>query len=130
MVSWAATRHWTNVQWREACGPTDDDGVNTTGVVAGVRPAAPPGIMSADPYDFSVVLGGPLYQIVRRAHLSGDALELLRRRVVVISLFTWLPLLVLSIASGRAWGSAVAVPFFSDIEVHTRFLVALPLLII
>jgi hypothetical protein len=29
-----------------------------------------------DSDDFSVVLGGPLYQMVRRAHLSGDALEL------------------------------------------------------
>ena len=28
-----------------------------------------------DTYDFSVVLGGPLYQIARRARLSGDALE-------------------------------------------------------
>jgi hypothetical protein len=34
-------------------------------------------------YDFSLVLGGPLYQIVRRAHLSGEALELLRRRILV-----------------------------------------------
>jgi hypothetical protein len=32
-----------------------------------------------DPYDFSLVLGGPIFQLARRAHLSGDALELLRR---------------------------------------------------
>jgi hypothetical protein len=83
-----------------------------------------------DPYDFSVVLGGPLYQIVRRAHLSGDAFELLRRRIVVISLFAWLPLLILSVLGGRAWGDAVTVPFLLDIEVHTRFLLALPLLIV
>jgi hypothetical protein len=83
-----------------------------------------------DPYDFSVVLGGPLYQLVRRAHLSGDALELLRRRVIVISLFAWLPLLILSVLGGRAWGDAVKVPFLADIEVHARFLLALPLLIL
>ena len=83
-----------------------------------------------DPYDFSVVLGGPLYQFVRRAHLSGDALELLRRRVTVISLFAWLPLLILSALGGRAWGTAVRVPFLVDIEVHARFLLALPLLIV
>lgn len=35
---------------------------------------------SEDTYDFSLVLGGPLYQTVRRAHLSGDVLELLPRR--------------------------------------------------
>ena len=83
-----------------------------------------------DSYDFSVVLGGPLYQLVRRAHLAGDALDLLRRRVVVISLFAWLPLLVLSALSGQAWGNAVPVPFLMDVEAHARFLGALPLLIV
>ena len=83
-----------------------------------------------DPYDFSLVLGGPLNQLVRRARLSGDALELLRRRVIVISLFAWLPLLVLTILGGRAWGDAVTVPFLKDIEAHARFLLALPLLIL
>ena len=79
--------------------------------------------------DFSLVLGGPLYQIVRRAHLSGDALDLLHRRIIAISLLAWLPLLVLSVLGGRAWGNAVAVPFLGDIEAHVRLLVALPLLI-
>ena len=83
-----------------------------------------------DPYDFSVVLGGPLYQMVRRARLSGDALELVRRRLVVISLFAWLPLLVLSVLGGRAWGDAVTVPFFRDLEVHVRLLLTLPLLVV
>jgi len=83
-----------------------------------------------EPYDFSLVLGGPLYQLVRRARLSGDALELLRRRVIVISLIAWLPLLILSMLGGRAWGDAVRVPFLVDIEVHVRYLLALPLLIV
>lgn len=83
-----------------------------------------------EPYDFSVVLGGPLYQLIRRAHLSGDALQLWRRRIVIVSLVTWLPLLILSILGGRAWGAAVRVPFLLDIEVHVRFLLTLPLLIV
>jgi hypothetical protein len=91
-----------------------------------VEGAKPP----QDPYDFSLVLGGPLYQLVRRARLSGGALELLRRRVIVISLFAWLPLLILSMLGGRAWGDAVTVPFLKDIEAHARFLLALPLLIL
>ena len=28
---------------------------------------------SADPQDFSLVLGGPLYQLFVRAHMAGDA---------------------------------------------------------
>jgi len=80
--------------------------------------------------DFSLVLGGPLFQLLRRAHLAGDALTLLRRRIVVISLFTWLPLLVLSVLGGQATGNALAVPFLRDFELHVRFLVALPLLVV
>ena len=80
--------------------------------------------------DFSLVLGGPLYQFLRRSRLTGDAFELATRRIVAISLFAWLPLLVLSAITGEVWGSAVAVPFLADIEVHVRFLVAMPLLII
>ena len=87
---------------------------------------SPPG----DSDDFVLALGGPLYQIIRQAHLSGDALELVRRRVVVITLFAWLPLLILSALGGRAWGTAVRAPFLVDIEVHARFLLALPLLIV
>ncbi|OLC59537.1 MAG: hypothetical protein AUH76_14300 [Candidatus Rokubacteria bacterium 13_1_40CM_4_67_11] len=81
-------------------------------------------------HDFSVILGGPLYQLFLRAHLAGTALELLRRRVVVITLAAWLPLFVLSMAEGHLWGGGVKVPFFRDIEVQARFLLALPLLVI
>ncbi len=83
-----------------------------------------------DSPDFSLVLGGPLYQLLRRAHVSGNALELMRRRVVVISLFAWVPLLVLSALEGRALGGGVGVPFLRDWDTHVRFLVALPLLIV
>ena len=41
-----------------------------------------------DPQDFSLVLGGPLYQLLRRAHITGDASELVRRRTIVIALLT------------------------------------------
>jgi hypothetical protein len=77
-----------------------------------------------------LVLGGPLFQLLRRSQLSGDALELLQKRLLVISLLAWLPLLVLSALKGEALGGTVAVPFLLDVEAHVRFLVALPLLII
>jgi hypothetical protein len=86
--------------------------------------------MLREPQDFSLVLGGPLFQLLRRSHLSGDVLELVRRRVIVISLLAWLPLLVLSALEGHALGGNVAVPFLLDLDVHIRFLVALPLLIV
>jgi hypothetical protein len=80
--------------------------------------------------DFSLVLGGPLFQAFRRAHLSGDGLELVRRRIVVLAAVAWVPLLALSALDGKAWGDAVAVPFLRDVDAHARFLVALPLLIL
>ena len=83
-----------------------------------------------DPQDFSLVLGGPLFQLLRRSHLSGDALELLQQRILVITLLAWLPLLVLSALEGQALGGSAAVPFLLDVDVHVRFLVALPLLIV
>ena len=82
-----------------------------------------------DAPEFSLVLGGPLFQLLRRAHLSDDALMMVRQRIVVIALFAWLPLLVLSTWEGRTMGGSAVVPFLFDVEVHVRFLVALPLLI-
>ena len=83
-----------------------------------------------EPQDFSLVLGGPLFQLLRRAHLSGDALELMRQRILVISLLAWFPLLALSALEGQALGGRAAIPFLLDVDVHVRFLVTLPLLIV
>jgi hypothetical protein len=91
---------------------------------------AEPTSAAVEPPDFSLVLGGPLFQIYRRTHMSGDALELLRRRVLVITLFAWLPLLLLSAIGGHALGRTIKIPFLLDIDANVRFLVALPVLII
>ncbi len=80
--------------------------------------------------DFSLVLGGPLYQLFRRAHLSGDVLELLTRRAIILSLLAWLPLLALSVWEGHAWGGSVKLPFLHDVDTHARLLLALPLLVV
>ena len=78
--------------------------------------------------DFSLVLGGPLFQMFRKAHLTGDTLELLHRRALVITLIAWLPLAVLAIIGHIAIGT-FPLSFFSDVEVQVRLLVALPVLI-
>ncbi len=79
--------------------------------------------------DFSLVLGGPLYQLLVRARLSGSALELLHRRMFVLVTVAWMPLLVLSLLDGVAVGNAVSVPFLFDVDSHVRFLLSLPILI-
>jgi hypothetical protein len=90
-----------------------------------------PGPLEVSPYDepdFSIVLGGPLYQLYLRTRLARPPLELLIRRVLAVSGICWLPLLVLAAVEGHLTGG-VAVPFLRDPEVHIRFLIALPLLI-
>ena len=81
------------------------------------------------PADFSVVLGGPLYQLLRRTRLSDDTLALVHRRILAFLMLTWVPLLLLSLFEGRAWWGTVAVPFLLNAEVQGRFLLAMPLLI-
>jgi len=79
--------------------------------------------------DFSLVLGGPVYQLFRRAHVTGNALDLLHRRILAFWLVTWVPLLFLSALGGHALGDAIKIPFLRDVEVQVRFLVVLPILI-
>ncbi len=95
---------------------------------AAATPGGGPALLHEDP-DFSIVLGGPLFQLLRRAHLSDDAMMMVRRRIVVISLFAWMPLLLLSTLEGHLLGASGVVPFLLDVEVHVRYLLVLPLLI-
>jgi len=78
--------------------------------------------------DFSLVLGGPVFQLFHKSHLAGDHLELLHRRLLVITLVAWLPLLLLAIFANST-GDFSRLSFLHDIEVQVRLLVALPVLI-
>ena len=86
--------------------------------------------MSIEAPEFSLVLGGPLFDFFRRAHLSGHTLEFARRRVVVIAGVAWLPLLLLALIGGHAIGGPLQIPFLYDIEAQVRFLIALPILVV
>jgi hypothetical protein len=79
-------------------------------------------------HEFSVTPGGPTFQLLRRLHLSGENLELLDRRLLAVTLTAWLPLLLLAVLDSLHGGRG-ALSFFRDIEVHVRFLVALPALV-
>jgi hypothetical protein len=90
--------------------------VSHTGI-AGVRP-------------FVLTEGGPLFAVERRVGLIEKNAPTAKRRAVVASAMTWVPLLVLSALQGRAFGHAVPISFSRDISVHCRFLVAVPLLVV
>lgn len=80
--------------------------------------------------NFSLVLGGPLYQLLMRAHMGSCTVSLVKRRILVISLFSWLPLLVLSLVFRDQVTYPIKVPFLYDIDVHVRFLLAVPLMLL
>lgn len=87
-------------------------------------------VENVDEKNFSIVLGGPFFQLMLKTHLTGNALELVKKRIFVILLIAWLPLFVLSIITGQAWGEGTNLPFIEDLEVHIRFWAAVPLMII
>jgi hypothetical protein len=80
--------------------------------------------------DFSLVVGGPLFQLFRRAHLCDDAMSILWLRLLVITGFCWLPLCILSAIEGHLLPGTTAIAFFNDIENQVRFLISLPMLIL
>ena len=79
--------------------------------------------------DFSVVLGGPLYQLMLRSGLIQPPLGHLGARIAILTSVAWLPLAALCAMAGRFAGG-VRVPFIYDFEVQARLLFALPLLIL
>lgn len=92
-----------------------------------VTPHDPIGQPLPDPNDFSLILGGPLYQLWTRAHL-GDIEHHIKRRILLLCGVCWLPLLLLCGWEGSLL-HGVAVPFLMDIETHVRFLLCVSLLV-
>jgi hypothetical protein len=82
-----------------------------------------------EPPIFSLVLEGPLHRMLRWAHLSGSAPQLLSSLAAISILLCWLPLAVLSLVQAHLLGG-IKLSFARDIETHVRFLISLPLLIL
>ena len=89
----------------------------------------PSAALFPDLRNFSLVLGGPLYQLFRKAHLDDDVVSHLTRRILVICGIVWLPLAVLCAIKGTLLGG-VEIPFLKDVETHARFLIAIPLMLV
>lgn len=79
---------------------------------------------------FLLMEGGPLFHLEKRMGLIAENAPLRKRIAVLAAVVTWLPLLVLSALQGRAFGHSVVVPFLRDFGAYTRFLLAVPLLIL
>ena len=91
-------------------------------------PGSGESISSPEHEDFSLVLGGPLYQLLLRAGLIQPSMGLVHRRILTAAIITWLPLAILTTLSSGPEGEG-SVPFLLDLDVHVRLLISLPLLI-
>lgn len=83
-----------------------------------------------EPDNFSISSGGPIYNRMHWFELSRPGKKGVFIRAAITALLAWLPLLIISVIEGLAWGNSVKVPFLKDYAAYTRFLVAVPLFII
>jgi hypothetical protein len=84
---------------------------------------------AAMPEDFVLFKDGPVAQWLRHVPALRPIVDSPVHRVLIAVTITWVPLLVLSILGGLAFGGA-ALPFFKDFQTQIRMLVSLPLYII
>lgn len=86
---------------------------------------------SAQPHmrPFLLMEGGPLYNFQKRVRLIHGIPPPVKRRALAAALLTFVPLFVLSALQHHAFGN-VPVPFVRDFSTYTRFLLAVPLLLI
>jgi hypothetical protein len=80
--------------------------------------------------EFSLMAGGPLFQLFRRVGADDEALRGLPKRILIIVGLTWLPLLALTLAGGSFVHAAPELSFLGDVECQARFLVTVPLLMV
>ena len=73
--------------------------------------------------------GGPTHNLMMRIGVLRRRAPELARGALVLALFCWLPLLLLSLSEGHLT-RGVPIPFLLDFGVHARLLFSLPLLIV
>jgi len=78
---------------------------------------------------FRLSKGGLFYGLLLRLRLVEEDRYVPWRRIVIFAGVTWLPLLIMTAIDGTLADSSVGIPFFQDPVPHTRFLIALPLLV-
>ena len=107
-------------------GPWSNSAARTLGQQSTPLTSQPP--IAPQAPDFSLVLGGPLYQMYLRSRLVRPPADLVERRILAFIVVAWLPLAILTLAGGSAFGG-VPLPFAADLGAQVRLLLALPLLI-
>jgi hypothetical protein len=82
----------------------------------------------ADPDGFDLVGRGPSFRLAQRFGFNRPDRPRRIRKILVLILVTWVPLVFLSLVAGHAFGKRVAVTLLRDPVIFSRFLFVLPLL--
>ncbi|GAB2483402.1 hypothetical protein [Algoriphagus taiwanensis] len=80
--------------------------------------------------EFSITRGGLLYKFLRGIGVILPEKPSILRQILFFTLFSYLPLLVLSLVEGLHLGNKVEVPFLVEFASAIRFLLVIPLLLV
>jgi hypothetical protein len=80
--------------------------------------------------EFLLMEGGPLYRLQCRLGLIRAGAPRIVRRATLSVIITWVILFILSAIRHEAFGHEVVVPFLRDFSAYTRFVIAIPMLIL
>ncbi|MGZ3487425.1 MAG: hypothetical protein ACXVBY_11250 [Isosphaeraceae bacterium] len=81
-----------------------------------------------DPHGFDLVGRGPSFRLAQRFGFNRPDRPRRIRKILLLILVTWVPLVLLSLVAGHAFGNRVAVTLLRDPVILSRFLFVLPLL--
>ncbi|MGZ3301283.1 MAG: hypothetical protein ACXWO3_10550 [Isosphaeraceae bacterium] len=82
----------------------------------------------ADLHGFDLVGRGPSFRLAQRFGFNRPDRPRRIRKILLLILVTWVPLVLLSLVAGHAFGNRVAVTLLRDPVILSRFLFVLPLL--
>lgn len=83
-----------------------------------------------DTLAFPLFEGGPFHRLLERVCLVQEGRSLMARRIVLIVLVAWAPLVVLALIQGFALGPTRLESFLMDFAANVRFLVTVPAFIL
>lgn len=86
--------------------------------------------LSAGEFSFSVVQGGPFYSLRKALGLVPEKGLGLAPRILAIILLTWAPVVIGALLEGVAFIGGNQDPLLRHFGIHTRFLIAVPLLLL
>jgi len=79
---------------------------------------------------YSLVDGGLISGLLKKLKVITDEDKVSFKRVLILILITWVPLLIISLLEGTFSGVNVKITFLEDFLVHIRLLIVIPFLIL